>query len=47
METIEDKKQRVAKELKKLLQMRGRQNFLTYKEAEAVREAINLLGGEE
>lgn len=47
METIEDKKKRVANELKKLLQMRGRRNFLTYKEAEAVREAIRLLGGEE
>lgn len=47
METIEDKKKRVAKELKKLLQMKGRRNFLTYKEAEAVREAIELLGGEE
>ena len=46
METIEDMKKRIANELKKLLQMKGRRDFLTYKEAEAVREAIRLLGGE-
>lgn len=43
METIEDKKKRVAKELKGLLQMRGRRSFLKYKEAEAIREVIELL----